>query len=101
VVLKRGALFRGQRLAFGTVHMPHQIAFAIARHTVAENMLLHPATNVYRVNLDETVMRQDGGNVRHTCIEQERATMKTTGHLWRDFDWGGQHFWSHRIANDC
>ena len=54
-----------------------KITLSIPGHTVAENKIVHPATHVDRIDLNETMMLNRGLHARHRRIEQQSAPMET------------------------
>ena len=48
----------------------NEVALAVAGHAVAEDEIVHPATDIDRINLNETEMIKGGGDVGDKRIEQ-------------------------------
>ena len=69
MMLERRALI-WRKWCVGTMEMPHQIAFAISQNAVAQDEIVHPPTNIDRVDLNVTVMGQRSVDVCHWLIEQ-------------------------------
>ena len=63
--------------------MVNEIALAIAGHAVAQDKIMHSATDINRINLNEAEMIKRGGNTGHGRIQQHRTAMKTSGIEWR------------------
>jgi len=79
MVLESGALGRRQRTGRGAMKMADEVAFAIPGHAVAEDEVVHPAADVDRVNLGETMVSECGIDTGSRCIEQKRAAVEAAG----------------------
>jgi hypothetical protein len=78
VVLEGRPGFGGQSAAVA-MQMAHQTALDVICHPVAEDQIMHAATDVDRVNLDVTVVGEGGGYVGHRRIEQQEPAHKPAG----------------------
>jgi len=79
MVLESGALGRWQRAGRAAMKMADEVAFAIPGHAVAEDEVVHPAADVDRVNLGETMVSECGIDTGSRCIEQKRAAVEAAG----------------------
>ena len=59
--------------------MANEIPLAISGHAVAEDEIVHSATDVDRINLNETEVINGGSDIGHRRIKQQGAAMKTPG----------------------
>ena len=99
VMFEGEALVGGERI-FVAVQMPHEFAFAVARHTVAENVIVHASADVDRVNLHVPVMRENRGDVGDGLVEENGAPMKTPGQCKRDVKRSRQHKTEENVSTD-
>ena len=59
--------------------MADEVALAIAGHAVAKDEIVHSATDIDRINLNETEMAERGSGTENRRIEQECPAMKSPG----------------------
>ena len=81
-----------------TMHMAHEILLAIAAHPMAQNVIVHAAADIDRVNLDEAVVIQGGADPVQWGVEQDCAPVKAAGGFRRERERGGQHAIEHAGA---
>lgn len=77
VVLERRACRRRQRRT-APVQVPHEIAFAVAAHAVPQDVIVHPAADVERIDLDVAVVGQRRREASVRRIKAVCAPEKTT-----------------------
>jgi hypothetical protein len=69
--------FRGEQwILYHTMEMANEPTLSIIPHPIPENQIMHPATYVDRVHLDEAVMGQGGADVGNGAIEQDRSAVE-------------------------
>ena len=51
------------------MQMLNEVAFAVSRNTVPEDKVMHPAANVYRVDLHEPMVGQRCPYARERCVQ--------------------------------
>src|SRR5436190_24294480 len=79
MMLEGQTLVRREPAGLRTVQMAKEIAFPIIGHSVAKNKVLHPATDINGVQLDETMVGERRRKVRRRPIQEKRAAMKAPG----------------------
>ena len=90
MVLKREALAGGQQL-FVAVQMAHEVAFTMPGHAVAEDVVVHAAADIDRIDLHKTELIEYRSDVRRGLIEQDGAAVKTPGQQRGNFERSRQH----------
>ena len=91
MVFERCAVGGCQWGSLTAMKVANEIALAITRYTIAEDEILRPATDVDRINLNETKVANCGGGTGHRRIEQQGTAMKTPGIKWREME-HNRHF---------
>ena len=76
-----------RRLVRRAVKKTSEIAFPIICHAVAQNQIVHPATDVDRVDLHIPMMRQDRGKCCYWCVQEHCAAMESPGFNLRKIQW--------------
>src|SRR3954468_1856773 len=78
VMFESAAPCRGQGSSVA-MQMPHQVAFPIFRHPIAEHEVMHAPGDVDRIDLDVSVMGEGSAYTSRRLIEQERTAHKPAG----------------------
>src|SRR5689334_4507684 len=76
MVLEARALCGRQRNRSSTVNMPNEPALGIAGHAGAQDEVVHPATDINGINLDETQALDDSSDTGHGLVQQQGTAMK-------------------------
>lgn len=75
-MLERRSLAGAERASVA-VEVPHKAPLRIAAHSVTQDMVVHPAADVYRVDLDVTVVRKRGADIFSRPVDQVGAPQET------------------------
>ena len=76
MMLESGTPRRVQRAGWRAMQMANEVALTVTGHAVAEDVVVHPATNVDRVHLNEALVGKRRVNAGHRLIEQQGAPVK-------------------------
>jgi len=89
MVLEGAALGSRQRACGVPVQVAHEAALAISGDAVAEDEVVHPATDVDWVDLNEPVVSECSREAGRRGIEEKRATVKAAGVERRKTEYSG------------